>query len=195
MHRAARLPLQIIDVAGGCVVAACICGFVWLTLLREDRAGGEVQTLAHLIDQADQDTRSLRAARDRQHGLLEKRRVELAESGQPPAHAPVEEYFRVLSTMASQHRLRVVRHSPLAPKEYPGLLEQRYAYEVVGSFLDLMGFLHAIEQTDYWADVSYLKVDRGANPADPLTDQRVAALTISLFAASHDDVPADGGGT
>ena len=112
MHLTGKLRLQIIDVAGGCAVAACSFGIIWLTLFREDRAAAEVQTLSAVIREAEQDARDLGAARDRQKQLLEKRRDQLARSGHLPAHAPVEEYFGVLAAMASQHRLQVVRQNP-----------------------------------------------------------------------------------
>jgi len=189
-----RVTLRIIDVGGGVALAACAGAFLWAALPREDRGIHEVRALTGIIEKAAQERRNLLATRDRQSRLLEQRRAELAESGQLPARAPVEQYFQVLSAMSARNGLRVVKHNPLAALEYPGLLEQRYAYEVVGSFPDLLRFLRAIEQTDYWADVSYLKLDRGVGPQDALAGQRTAALTISLFAASA-EVAGGGGGT
>jgi hypothetical protein len=118
---------------------------------------------------------------------LKERQVELATSGQLPAQIPIEEYFQTLSRLAGRHHLRVVRHNPLGPRSYPGLLEQRYAYEVIGTMPDIARFFRAIEDAEFWADISYLKIDGGPPSADQggePTDERDAILTISLFSAA-----------
>ncbi|MGB2984559.1 MAG: hypothetical protein WBE26_01640 [Phycisphaerae bacterium] len=194
MGRSRRLSLQIIDMLGGCTVAACLLGFVWLTVVRGDQTAGELKALTRLIHTARQDVRAVRAARDRQRALLEDRQTALADRGHLPTQVPIEEYFQTLSTLASRHRLRVIQNNPLAERRYPGLLEQRYAYEVTGSLPDLVGFLQSIESTDFWADVSYLKVVRGVGPEEAVSDKRVALLTLSLFAALQADVPSESGG-
>jgi len=93
-----------------------------------------------------------------------------------------------------RHGLRIVKHHPLSARQYPDLLEQRYAYEVTGSLPDLVEFLKSIENTDFWADVSHLKVDRGKRRKDAVSDERNAALTISLFSALTSQTPSDKGG-
>ena len=71
----------------------------------------------------------------------------------------------------------------LASVEYPGLLEQRFTYEVAGEWPDIVRFLLEIEQADAWADVAYLKVSRGANVGGRETGERPVALTISMFSS------------
>jgi hypothetical protein len=82
----------------------------------------------------------------------------------------------------------VVRHNPLGPRSYPGLLEQRYAYEVMGRVADLARFLRDVEDAEFWADISYLKIDGGPPSADQGGEpngERDALLTISLFSAAR----------
>jgi hypothetical protein len=55
---------------------------------------------------------------------------------------------------------------------------------------DLARFLYAIEHADFWADVSYLKIDTGRNPAAPESTDREALLTFSLFSAPPPEAPA-----
>ena len=185
--------LRLINLLCGCALGVCLLGFVWLTLVREDGTKAEIGQLNRFIRDARQDHRALQAASQNQRVLLERRRDELAETGHLPAEMPVEQYFQTLSSMASDHRLRVVRHNPLPSRRYPGLLEQRYTYEVSGSFPALTRFLKSIEEADFWADVSYLKVDCGGGPKVVAGDERRAELTLSLFSAPESDGPDDGG--
>ncbi|MFH1107979.1 MAG: hypothetical protein V1790_02105 [Planctomycetota bacterium] len=197
MARSGKVPLLLLDVLGAATLAACLLTSAWLTLFHSDHAVGELRDLRQTINSAAQDLSSLRAAADRQRATLKERQAELATHGQLPAHVPVEEYFQNLSRLAALHRLRVVRHNPLTSRSYPGLLEQRFAYEVMGTMPDLARFFRAIEEADFWADVSYLKIDGGPRQAAardqggsvPTTDERVASLTISIFSAPR----ADGG--
>ncbi len=182
--------LRVIDIVGACAVVGCLLGFVWLTMIRPDRTRTQINELTRLLHQARLDRRALRTARSEQGAILQSHQARLATTGQLPAAAPIEEYFKTLSVLASEHRLRVVRHKPLTPRSYPGLLEQRYTYEVTGSLPDLVLFLKAIEDADFWADVSYLAIDRGRRAADSASADRLAALTISLFSAAAGEAPA-----
>ena len=193
MRDSGQLLLRIIDLLCGCALALCVLGFIWLTVIREDDTKAEIGGLNQFIREARKDHRVLQAASHEQHVLLTMRRGELAESGELPADMPVEQYFQTLSSIASDHGLRVVRQNPLPSRRYPGLLEQRYAYEVSGSFPALTRFLKSIEDTDFWADVSYLKIDRGGGPEDVASNERIAALTLSLFSAPVSDGPDVGG--
>jgi hypothetical protein len=87
----------------------------------------------------------------------------------------------------------VVRHNPLGPRSYPGLLEQRYAYEVIGTQPDLARFLRAIEDAEFWADISYLKIDGGKRQGGEPTDECDALLTISLFSAARAEGASESG--
>ncbi len=193
MSRSGKSVLHIIDALGGCTVAACVLGFVWLTMIRNDPTAARIEELTSSVQRARQDVRVLQAAKDRQRVVLTNRQAELATTGQLPAQAPVEEYFQTLSTIASQNRLRVIRHNPLTPRRYPGLLEQRYAYELTGSMPDLLRFLKWIEDSDFWADVSYLTVAGGTGPEDAPSNGRAAVLAISLFSALPSDTPSQSG--
>ncbi len=174
---------MIVDVVGGGTVAAFVGVFVWLTLVQSDGTALEVSGLRHAVKAARQDLARTRATRDRLLTELASRQAELAKTGRLPDQAPVDEYFQTLSQLAASHALRVVSHQPRSSRSYPGLFEQRYAYQVTGSALDLVHFFRAIEGTEYWADVSHFKVDRGRGPAGASSGLRTADLTLSLFSA------------
>ena len=185
-----RLQERIIDVIGGAVVAACVTGFFWSMATGSDLTRSEIAHLTRAIGKASREVSSLRAEATLLREVLAQRREELDANGQLPTHAPVEEYFQALSAPATDRGLRVLRHNPLSARTYPGLLEQRYVFEVAGSTQSIIRFLETIEQSDFWADVSYLVIDgnsragrRGA--ADPHAERftRQATLTISLFSA------------
>jgi hypothetical protein len=176
-----------------CLVTISASALVWYTLLREDRTEAEIRELSQRINGVRQETGRLRSEGQRHRAVLATYREDLAETGQLPTETPIEAYFQVLSGLASEHGLRVVRHQPLAERVYPGLREQRYSYEVSGAFPQLVAFLHAIESTDFWADVSYLKVEGVPGQRAITQTERTALLTISLFSAPPNTVPPEEG--
>ena len=193
MTRPGKVPLLLLDVLGASTLGACLVTAAWLTLFHSDHATAELRDLRQTFNSAAQDLATLRAATDRQRATLKQRQAELATNGQLPAQVPAEAYFQNLSRLAAQHRLRVVRQNPLTPRSYPGLLEERYVYEVMGTMPDLARFFKAIEDADFWADVSYLKIDGGPRQGDAPTDERVASLTISIFSAPRTDAGSGNG--
>ena len=171
----------ILDLLGGCTVAAFLLVFLWLTFVQSNGTASQVKELRRIVQTVHQDLGHARATRDRLQTVLESRQAELSRTGQLPSETPVDEYFQTLSRLAAWHRLRVVRHNPLSSRSYPGLFERRYAYEVWGTMPDLARFFRAIENTDYWADVSFFRIDHG--PGHGAANERMALLTISLFSA------------
>ena len=72
-------------------------------------------------------------------------------------------------------------------------MELRYALEVAGTTPNLTWFFKSIEDAQFWADISYLKVEGEKSPRGESSDQRLASLTISLFSsAPPDEEPEDG---
>ncbi len=191
-----RLQERIIDVIGGTVVAACVTAFFWSLATGSDRMRGEITHLTRAVGKASREVSSLRAEATRLREVLAQRREELNANGQLPTHAPVEEYFQALSASATERGLRVLRHNPLSARTYPGLLEQRYVFEVAGSTQSVIRFLEMIEQSDFWADVSYLVIEgnsraggRRAADRNAAGTSRQARLTISLFSAPATEAP------
>ena len=185
MTRPGKLPLLLLDVLGASMSATGLLAALWMTFFHNEHATTELRDYTAMISSATQNLAALRSAGDGQRATLKERQVELATSGQLPAQIPIEEYFQTLSRLAIQHHLRVVRHNPLGPRSYPGLLEQRYAYEVMGRVADLARFLRALEDAEFWADISYLKIDGGKRQGGEPTDECDALLTISLFSAAR----------
>lgn len=193
MARPNKLPLLLLDALGASLSAAGLVTALWITLFHSEHATSEVREYDLKIVSATKDLADLRSAVDRQRATLKERLGELATSGQLPEQIPIEEYFQTLSRLAVEHRLRTVRHNPLPPRSYPGLFEQRFAYEVIGTMPDLARFFKAIEDAEFWADISYLKIDGGQTPGDQPTDERNALLTLSLFSAARANDPSDKG--
>lgn len=185
--------LLIIDAVGGTFLVACAVAFIYLTVVRHDRITQRTDQLTQTIHNARIDLANLRLARDEQATVLTARRQELEETGRLPEESPTERYFQTLSTLAAGHELRVLRQHPLASKAYPGLLEKRFAYEVAGELPDIIRFLGAVESTDFWADVGYLRLSSKAAGGGAMGTQRLAGLTISMFSALPVEVEADDG--
>ena len=172
-----------IDVLGAVVVAASLFGVFWLTEVRGRSAEDEIASLTRTIGAVRRDLSILQAERDRQKAILRRHAADLADRGRLPEQTPVEEYFQSLSKLADRNRVLVARQNPLSPRSYPGVLETRYAYEVRGSMPDLAQFLKGIEEADFWADVSYLRILEGQGGQNRPGAERVALLTISVFSA------------
>lgn len=183
-----RIPLLVIDALGAMAVAACVFGVGWFLTVQGDRTTVDQKQLGGAIAFAQRNLRAVHAASKEQSALFTQHETELATAGHLPEEAPIEAYFQALSKLASSHQLRVVRQRPLASQEYPGLLEQRYAYEVAGTTADLVRFLKAIEETDFWADVSYLTIvgatpSRSGHRTTRQANDCAATLTLSMFSA------------
>jgi len=188
-----KCPLIVIDVVCGCTVAACLVGSFWLITVRSDDASARVLQLQQAVNTTSQELAAFRGARDKQRSILARRKAELAVTGQLPELPPTEHYFQTLSDLAEQHDLKVRRHQPVTPRFYPGLLEQRYAYELSGSLPDLVRFFRSVEGSEFWADISYLKVEGGQGGRNINNGERIASLTISLFSALPAEEKADTG--
>ena len=193
MSSKTRLPLLLIDLVGGSVVAACVLASGWLVLVQTERTRAEVNGMAKLARVARQDLAALHRGHAQQQSRLAQGRAELAERGQLPDQTPVEEYFQTLSELAGRHHLRMLRNNPVDPRQYPGLLEQRYTCAVTGTMPDFVRFFRAIEDTGFWADISYFQISSGSGPELEGSNVRSAELTISLFSALPVETPAENG--
>ncbi|UCE60105.1 MAG: hypothetical protein JSU63_22005 [Phycisphaerales bacterium] len=188
-----KLPLLAIDLTGGSAVACCLLALVWLITVRSDDVSADITQLRQSVQTASQDLAAFRSARDRQQAILTNREAQLSQMGHLPDRTPIERYFQTLSALASQHNLTVRRNQPVSPRRYPGLLEQRYSYELSGAMPDITQFFRSVEHTDYWADISYLKVESGHSSWGGIFGDRIASLTISLFSALPIDPVPDNG--
>ena len=201
MRQRAGIPMVVVDAAGGACVAACVAAFIWLTLVRPQSPATTIRTLSLSVAELRSELVGFKALRDQEQSLVAARKAELADRGHLPDKPPVEEYFQTFARLAARHGLQVRSQTPLHSRAYPGLLEQRYVCEVVGPVSGIVRFLRAIEDTDFWADVSYLKIEnrspqnnrRGSNAST--SNAAFARLTISLFSAPAVSESSAAGGT
>jgi len=187
-------PTLVIDLVGTGLMLVCFSLLMSFTVLRSDDTTDEVVRLEHSITEGTRALTALRVSLDQSGDQLQRNRDILAQQGKLPERAPIDEYFSFLSRLADQHELRVLSHYPLGVRRYPGLLERRFAFEVIGSLSDLTRFFKDIEESSYWADIGFLKITppqagRGANPRE-----RQAQLTVCLFSAdSIEDLSSEEG--
>lgn len=182
-----RLSPRVVDAIGLSFVSACCVGFVWLTCFHTDHTSQQVADLRQALARERVELQTLRARTVRQKTVLAEREAELRITGKLPNHAPIEAYFRMLSGLATKQGLRIIGHHPLQPRTYPGLMERRFAYEVAGTMPNLTRFFLAIEESDYWADIGYLKLDHHRTGRAGAESDRIARLTISLFSGMPTD--------
>ena len=183
MHMLRKHPLLVVNLVGTGLMLVYVSLFMSLTVLRSDDTADEVPHLERVISEENRALSALRTRFERSRDQLQRNRGILAQHGKLPETAPIEEYFSFLSRLADHHELRVLSHYPLGVRQYPGLLERRFAFEVIGSLPDLARFFKDIEGSSYWADVGYLKIARpnAMHDADP--KERQAQLTVCLFSA------------
>ncbi len=175
--------LLAIDGVGGAISALLIGLGAWTAFPEQGGGAEDTQQLADAIAAAKSDLVNLRSVLDEQKTLEIRYQAELTAAGAMPSQTPQETHLRTLSGLAAENHLSVVRQLPLSPREYPGLLEQRFAYEVAGTMPDLARFFKAVELSPGWTDISYLKIDQGKGVAGA-TD-RNALLTFSVFSMAR----------
>jgi hypothetical protein len=183
-----RWSLLTIDATGGAITSLLLGIAAWSFF--SSNAGGQnsLHELTTTLANARDDLADLQSAIGAQRELATRYQAELAAVGAMPGQTPQETHLRTLSGLASENHLSVVRQFPLPPREYPGIMEQRFAYEVTGTMADLARFFKAVETSPDWADISYLKVEQGQSTES--TMDRNAVLTFSVFSMSKQQQPA-----
>lgn len=194
MKKNAALQLLLINVVGAVAMAVCLLTSLWLVFVRADETSREIHQHQDVLSSAQRDLAAIRGIAATQQGRLSQARSELETSGRLPSRTPIEQYSQEVLRLANLHGLRVTRQHPVPPRDYPGLFEQRYAYEVSGSTVDIVHFLAAIEAANFWADIGYLRLDAGPAPAARANAVRVASITVSLFSAPPSDSAKEGEG-
>ena len=177
--------LLAIDAVAGAITALLLGLGAWNILPEQGGGADDAQQLAGVIAGAKSDLVNLRAALEVQKALEVRFQAELAAAGAMPSQTPQETHLRTLSGLAAANHLSVVRQLPLSPREYPGLMEQRFAYEVTGTMPDLARFFKAVESSPGWTDISYLKIDQGKGAKS--TTDRNALLTFSVFSMARSE--------
>jgi hypothetical protein len=186
-----NVSISVVNGMGAALVAVCLVCASWVVIVRTDQVTDQGRDINVELEAARQDLVQLRESCDRQRVLIAHRERELKERGKLPSKPPVEAYFQALARLTALHGLNVRAHRPSGQRTYPGLVEQRFAYELTGPVDDLVRFLAAMEQSEYWCDVSYLSLEEGASAdahADPIP---VAQLTISMFYEPETKSPQD----
>ena len=183
MRRENELTLIVTDVVGAGMLAVCLVTSVWFLFVRSDETTREISVLRSRVGDVRQELTSVRQLVEKKSSELITTRRELDATGQLPSRTPVDQYSQTVLDLAARFRLRVIRQNPVAPRTYPGLLEQRYAYELHGATRRFVAFFAAVEQTNFWADICYLRFDNGGTSGPDSSDDRVASFTVSLFSA------------
>jgi hypothetical protein len=192
MRRSARGKTWVIDLSGGAALTALLAAVAYCAFVEGRSAQAELSSAAADVATFKRDLVGLHNVASRHRASLAEKENLLARTGQLPAHTPTEEYFGYLSSLAMRHNLKILRQNPIPAQSYAGLREDRFAFDVVGGFSDLVEFFRAIESSPYWADVSYLRVtalrQEGAQPR-AAGARAIANLTLSLFSAPHEPAP------
>lgn len=177
-----------IDLVGGVVNLALLLACARLIASNDTSAGRDVERHERNIQQTSRELDRLTAENDRQLRLLDEVRRELEGVGTLPEGTPVEEDLRLLAQIATRNGLETVRVMPLAGRDYPGMHETRYSFQLRGRTQAMARMLKGVEEAPCWADVSYLRLQREGADRDG-SAILLASLTFSLFSAAPDDAP------
>jgi len=177
-------PIMLVDIIGGLMTVACFAATGWLITVDLKETAARKTDLRQRINSLETELNRARREREVRATDLATMESALNDSGKFLNQVSAESYFQKLSEMATRHRLSVVSQIPLTKRTYPGIQESCYAVKVVGKTNNLVAFLHDIEEAQYWADVGYLSIVRGDGSPERPSDQRVATLTVSLFATA-----------
>lgn len=186
MARMNRISIPLIDACFAVVCSASIALLVSITVFRDGTADAEVVRLRRGLAASRADQVALQRVFDDQEALLRERRDLIDHTGRLPDRAPVEAFFQTLSTLARANDLKVLQSAPHSTRVYSGLTEHRYSYELSGTLAKIARFLYEVEQTEYWADVGYLKIVPASPASAPQDRNRKALLTLSLFSGRRD---------
>lgn len=181
MQRLRFHPTLLIDLVGGALLVLMAALFLSMTVFAQDDTVAQIDTMDRSIAEARRSLALVRANMDQSDARLRLNQRRLASQGRLPEAAPVDDYFRYLSSIATQNHLTVRNQIPLGERQYPGLKETPFTYEVTGSWPDLIRFLEAIENAPYWADVGYLTI----HPVADQPEVRRAQLTVCLFSVTR----------
>ncbi len=184
MGIAKKNPAIWLDLMGGTIVIAAIGALLYLSFGREHSAAHEVATLRSKLNETRRSLGDLKVLVENEEKALDEKRIELEKSGHLPVQPPIEEDLEKLSMLAANHGLSVVRVEPLPSRDYEGLLEMRYSFEVSGKMPNMTRFFRSIEEADSWADIGFFRIEssRSMNGDDP--QELTAMLTISLFSSA-----------
>lgn len=182
--------LRAFDFLGGTICAALVGIAAWMAFVRVGEAGQQVAALRTEIESTRHTLTTLEAAAIRQEAQVATRNQELAERGKLPSAAPVDQYLSVLSAAAAAHNLTIISHSPGAHRRYGDVSELCVAFHVQGTSANLLRFMRAVEESPFWADIGYLRIEGGDAVGPPNTALRRASFTFSLFAAAPSAVGA-----
>ncbi len=177
--------LLVIDFLGSIALAVCVLVSAWLSFVRADETSTNLRTLIGQVSAAQRDLASIGRIMAEQQARLTERRDHLDSTGQLPTRTPIELYSQEVLELAARHGLRVKRQNPVEARTYPGLLEQRYSYEMSGTTANILNFLVAIEESSFWADIAYLRLKDGGTSQQDKHDRRTASFTVSLFSAPN----------
>lgn len=175
--------LRTFDFVGGALCATLVGIAAWLAFVHVGEAAQEVAALRTEIESTRHTLTTLEAAAQRQEAQVATRNLELGERGKLPAAAPVDQYLSVLSAAAAARQLTITSHSPGAQRRYGDVSELCIAFHVQGTSANLLRFMRDVEESPFWADIGYLRIEGGDAIGPPNTTLRRASFTFSLFAA------------
>ncbi len=180
-----RSKLMMMDAAGGTLVLGLLLTAGWLAFLRDQGGLSEIDELHIDISASESRLFDLRTRLSEREERVRILQVEADTTGRLPEQIPIEEDLNSIDKLALSFDVEVTRLLPIASVEYAGLTEQRYRLEAGGTTLNLLAFLRAIEDADFWADIGYLKIEAVPSvQGQDISKKRVASFIISMFLAA-----------
>ncbi len=178
----------VIDLLGTVTLVAIVFWGAWYTFFKSNTAGSKVDGLVKQVEATSTTLRTLEQDLDQRKSEHRDLLARATEREKLPSDIPIERTLADITLLAHRHGARMVGVSPLSEVHYPGVLEKRYRVTLEGTFQGMLGFFRDFENQDYWADVTYLKIEP-AEQQDGVEARRMAELTLSFFSAVNEPEP------
>ena len=177
--------LHIDDFVGLFAVLVVASLGVWSGVFHAPRTTQRLEDLQAGMRDMRNTLRSAEAALRRQQAELTALEKDIAQRGALPRKSPVESDLRLLTTLAEGNQVELTRIFPSSDKTYPGITESKYAVEAKTTFAGLVDFLHAFENSPFWADITSLEIGQPRNQKATGEDaSQKTRFVVSLFASN-----------
>ncbi len=178
-------PLILYDIAGTTIMLCLAAVATWCGAIHSPSVSGKLAEMETNLEKMESSLRNTENAIRRKTVELGDLQADIESRGALPSKSPVETNLRNITRLARDNEVELISVKPSEEKAYPGLTEIKYAIEAKSGFRDLVQFLKDFEESEFWADVTKLKVETGSRNRVANDNTQSSELVLSLFASQN----------
>jgi len=180
--RKLQRPILVIDVAGTLLTAGIVVSAAWFSIFKPDTATSKMRVVAGELAHMRADLAQLQSLLDRHTRQRATLQQEAADKGRLTERSPAQHNLAAITGMAKKNGVRVLRVDPVAEVLYPNIQELRYRLETAGTYADHLRFLDEFEQSTFWSDLTFLKIEQTRADMLAFKPVRHGDLVVSFYA-------------